>query len=336
MKRKYGQYAFPASFGRSIRSRFIGTSSARNVTGRYSRGFTVTQRRQQLPRSGMGVTTQYDRKVMYSKKSMPRRKRVQWKKFVKKVQASLLKDFGTKMVLYNDQLSEAWSGDTQRYQTFVLYGKDGSSGTTTKAGYRDLVTLFANDPDLADATSLVKFFSGVIDVTISNNSYYTDGTTTNDNLSMEVDIYEFMFSKDNIDAVDIQAMITRAENNTAKINALNAQIQLTVRGVTPWELPDMLAQGVKILKKTKYVLTRGQNITYQFRDPRNFSLRKDYIDTSDDNFVIKGKTKGFMVLAKGVPTLSPTAVTKRIDIGVTRKYGYKVLQGNMDADNILV
>lgn len=326
VRRRTGGYA---SSNRS----FMGYGMRSNVNMSLPYSATLTNNRQRVT-SGTGVTTQYDRKTVYRKKYMPKRKKKAWKRFVKKVGASLMKAIGTKTVVLNDALEQTIVGNTQSWVSIAIYGKNGANSTTTSCGMIDLDVIFRNDAELVNSyTSRAQFFSAVLDITIANNSYYTDGVTTNDNLSIEVDVYEVVFKKDGIDANRLSELVNQAQSNTPLINTGVPEIALVNRGVTPWDLPDMLSRGVSIVKKTKYMLSKGQVATYQFRDPRNMQFRTDNIIDSDSNFAIKGKTRGFFVVFKGVPTMQPAAVTKKMSVGVTRKYGYKVIKNNTDADN---
>lgn len=280
--------------------------------------------------SGTGITSQYDRKVVYRKKYMPRRKKRQWMKFAKKVNAVAFKDIGTKTVVRNNQLTVTSVDATQNWASICLYGKDGASAGGSRCGMDDMKQIVVNDPDMSNPTAKAIFKSGILDITVMNGSTVTEG---NNNGGVEVDVYELQFKKID-DAVSIGTLITNAENNTDAINALNPQLSLTQRGVTLFDLPDFCAQGVTILKKTKYFLGIGETFTYQYRDPRNFTIRRDNIDDTNDDFILPYKTRGFLILMKGVPTANPDLVVKTLQIGVTRKYSYKVLSNkNTDADN---
>jgi len=322
--RKYGSRYRPFNkYGRFVKA---GLNLASKGYGMYSsyKNYNTTS-------SGQGVTNQFDRKTVYRKKRMPYRKKKQWKAFVKKVNAALLKEVGTKTVIRNTQVSASFSDDSQQNVAVTLFGKDGAADTSVNAGHDDLKQIFANDSELADPTSRAKFFSGVLDMTLTNMSTVIEG---NQNSGMEVDVYELAFTK-TADANGIRPMLSQAATNTALINPLLTQITVNTRGATPFDLPDFLAQGVRILKKTKYFLGQGEVATYQLRDPRNFSVRKDVVDNTDENFVMPYKTRGVLIICKGIPTADPTKVLKSLQVGVTRKYGYKVMQKNIDADNII-
>lgn len=282
--------------------------------------------------SGVGVTSQYDKKVSYYKKSAPRWKKRAYGRFARKVRSVFLKDVGTKTIIRNAQLTRTWATGDQDYVAVSIYGTDGLATTTQMAGHDDLKQIFDNDTT-TKPTSKFLFGSAVCDITFTNLSTITDGT--NQNTGMEIDIYEMVYGRQP-DCTNPVALFNDAATNTDAINGLNPQINLTVRGATPFDLPDALSRGkVKILKKTKYFLAAGQCATYQFRDPKNRSFKKDVVDTSDNNYVLPWVTRTLFFVAKGIPTGDATKVLKALQVGCTRKYMYKVIEDNDDADNVL-
>jgi len=325
--RKYGSRYRPYSkYGRYVKA---GLSLASKAYGMYS-----SYKNNGTSSSGQGVTNQFDRKTVYRKKRMPYRKKRQWKRFVKKVNAALLKEVGTKTIIRNTQVSAAWADDSQQALGVVLFGKDGLTDSSIRAGLDDMRQIFANDPDLSNPTSQAHFFSGVIDFTFTNMSELV-GDASNNNTGLEIDLYELVFTK-YVDNAGLASMFIQAATNTDAINMLNPAVTINVRGATPFDLPDFLAQGVRILKKTKFFLGKGEVATYQYRDPKNFKMRRDVVDNADENFAIPYKTRGFLFVGKGIPTPDATKVLKSLQIGCTRKYGYKVISKNIDQDNVII
>lgn len=303
---------------RAVKQRFKGYGSPTQTT--YKRRKT----------SGGGVTSQYDRKTVYRKKSMPRRKRIQWKRFVKKTVAATMKQVGTRTIIRNNQTYQSWVTSAQQTLGFVLYGKSGTNNNAVLTGNADLTNIFANDPLLAKNTSKAYFGSAVMDITITNLSSLV--AAGNDTTAVELDIYEIVFWKDP-NLPTLESVYARADTNTDVINT-GTSISLSIRGATPFDLPDGGAQGAKILKKTKYLLQGGEICTYQYRDAGNYSLNKDQV-TDNSSFCLPKMTKGVLVIMKGCPTSLDTNVTKRIQIGCTTKYMYKVFVDNNDADNVI-
>lgn len=281
--------------------------------------------------SGTGVTSQYDRKTVYRRKQMPRRKKVRWVKFVKRVRSALLKEIGTKTVLRNSQMTFTDLTNGQGMFSVTMYGKDGVD-TSSSVGNADLKDIIANDADLALPTDRAKFASGILDLTFTNNSSNQD--TVYQNTTVELDVYEIIWTK-KVDANRATNVYYTAAANTNAINGAGSSLSITDRGATPFEFPDASALGAKIVKKTKYILSQGQVATYQMRIPKNYNFRRDFIDDSDDNFAIPWVTRTLLFIVKGVPTGDATRVLKSVQIGATRKYSYKVVKGSSDADQLL-
>lgn len=281
--------------------------------------------------SGGGVTSQYDKMTVYRKKRMPRRKRRAWGKFVKKVRAALMKEVGTKTIVRNNALTGLWTADTQKAFSVTVYGSDGSLPSTTECGQDDLKSIFNNDGELFQETSKAKFGSAVVDITMANASTVVGGPG---NSGLEIDIYDIVYRKE-IDAPTLLTLLSSANTNTTLINGSGTGLSLALRGVTPFDLPDASSRGMKILKKKKYFLGSGEVATYQLRDARNRTFRRDVIDNSDDNYILPGSTRTLLIIAKGVPTGDPSIVNKLLNIGCTRKYMYKTIQANYDADQYL-
>lgn len=286
--------------------------------------------------SGQGVTSQYDRKLVYRKKTMPRYKKRAWKRFTQKVTAVNTKILGSRTVIRNSFMTGSIGTDNNEQGILAchLYGMDGIIDVGNTCGQKDIATIFANDGNLQDQTQKAIFASGIIDITMTNASVATGETFRNE--SLEVDVYELVFNK-TYDATWVGQLFTQAASNTASINGANPDINLGRRGATPWDLPNALVNGgVKILKKTKYLLSKGQCATYQFRDPKQYVFTRSSVDNLDDNFARRYCTRAFMIIFKGVPNDLPNNVTKVLNVGVTRKYLYKVMSQNVDVDNVIV
>lgn len=340
MKRRYsGGYNLrskrPKTGFYSNIAKAIGTAA--NVWSNYRGGRTqlITTPVRKYTTSGSGVTSQYDKKTIYYKKRMPRYKRRRWVSFVKKVRSAVMKDLGTRTIIRNNQLTGSIADDTQNILACSVYGADGLTATTNQCGHGDLREIFTNEATLV-ATSKALFGSAVLDITMTNQSTLVNAATyPSENTSLEIDVYELMYRK-KADATWIGQLLLFGANNTDKINSANPEITIGTRGATPFDLPDALALGgVNILKKTKYFLSAGQCATYQFRDPRNRTIQKDVIDDADSNYILPYVTKTFLIVYRGVPTGNPTQVLKTLQVGVTRKYMYKVQSREGDWDNVL-
>ncbi len=318
---------------RSFRNRQR-TSRATRVRHARSRTQTRTRKR---GRSGQGVTNQYDRKTIYRRKRMPRRKRARWTSFVKKVHAAAERDLGSKTVVVNDQedLETIGLNATQRQTVGFLSLYPVTCGDiATFPQFRDLKRIAEIDNGIGN-TGKFLFKSGVLDLTIRNSS--VEGVATG--VACEMDIYELTFSKSfetlpgNKTPLEV---FSEGFSDTPAINLGLTQLDIGTRGVTPWDCPQGLGQwGCKIHRKTKFFLGANQTMTYQVRDPKRHVFDKQsLLDSTSANR--KGVTKIIMLVNKLVPgTLEDIATVNRLDIGITRKYLYKHNQDSSDADNTL-
>lgn len=286
--------------------------------------------RRQNIRSGAGVTSQYDTKWIYRKKNMNRRKKKAWGGFVKKVRAALMKDVGTKTVVFNHGLRSDFNSTGQQAFTATLYGADGDAPSIVQCGSNDIRAIFTNDAELTNPTSKAVFMSGCLDITMVNMSTKT-GTEEERALGLEVDIYDIGYYR-KFDAYNPREPFLQAATDTLPINGLEPGIEIYSRGATPWDLPDALSKGIKIFSKKKFFLGKGETATYQLRNAKNYSFNRSTIDDTDNNFVIPKVTRTLMIIVKGLPW-ADGHVNKSLQIGTTRKYMYKVLQDNVDKDN---
>lgn len=316
-----------------------------------SRTQTVNSRRRR-GRSGQGVTTQNDRKMIYRRKTMPKFKKRRWRSFVKKVHAVAEKELGSRTVVFNTQISQYNQVDaTQGLLTLALY-----SGNSSNDWLNDLRNISGGEntgnPTSAagitvDSTTKFLMQSGVMDVTIRNNSgtVSTPGAppviSPDNRAKLELDIYEISMSKQAQHALNTYGnLCSMFQAEEPQIKTLNDQttynLQLPDRGVTPFDLPYVIGRfGLKIWKKTKFFLPNGETLTYQIRDPRRYTLTMREM-AQIEGFNHPGQTRILLVVYKLVPGLIQNSTlgsyVSSIDVGVTRKYMYKIEGANEDRD----
>lgn len=335
--------SFP-SYGRSMRRLM---TSARQ---RLARGRTQTMMRQRRNiRSGQGVTTQHDQRTVYRRKTMPRSKKRSWVSFNRKVKAVADKELGSRTVIFNKltTFSNATSGN--QISGFVtLYGHGSSAADP---GNQDLYLISGyentGDPTAAagttvDGSTKFMFQSGVLDVTFRNNSTYYNGTVFSNqgDAKLEVDVYEIIIQRElgdfNAANASLYALFAENASVTKPIAPVAGAVEIvdTLRGVTPWDMTYSLSRyGIKILKKTKYVVPNADTFTYQVRDPsRHTCTYKELNQTI--GFSRKGWTRILYFTGKLVAGL-PLGVTagnyqEVLNVGHTRKYLYKVEGQNED------
>lgn len=321
---------------------------ARGLQQRMARNYRFAQSRNKRPTSGIGFTTQHDRKLVYRKKVMPKRFKRRWKSFVRKVNTISEKDLGTRTVVLNYSLDTVNNNATYHSVCSMgLYTLKATIPMNNDLNYIASLENYHADPTttkgitVEDSTKIM-FQSAVLDVTIRNTSTFFDGSTSSlsSNAALEMDIYEMSSSKpfeNTTNQYDGIGTLLQAEcAYTANIGGTGNQIEMQTRGSTPWDVPFALGRyGIKIWKKTKFFIPNGQTITYQIRDPkRHVETIKNLANQNGANK--PGWTKWIMCVYKLVPglTVGSTANTyqERIAIGQTAKYMYKVEGANDSRD----
>lgn len=336
-KRKYRK-VFRSSFmkgrGASARKRFRG-SGGRSTS------------------NGNGVTAQHDRRQVYRKKRMNRGVRRGWRKFKNKVHAISEKELGSRTVVFNRTVD--WTVGAGYYNqtsgnhlflSFSLYGAQATNSwfndLNNISGYENVSNPTASAGGYVDSTTKFIFQSAVLDLTITNTSatILTQGTPPTFNTyggKMEIDIYEVTVGQGQSDLTFSPSLttdyFTNGANETLNIGGAGDGIQFIKRGVTPWDLPQALSRHrIKIWKKTKFFIDSLGTLTYQMRDPKRHVISKAKMaNLAGCNY--PGWTRHIIIVGKLVPGYNVGngvgSYVEKLDVGVTRKYLYK-LEGQND------
>lgn len=278
------------------------------------------------------VTQQYDVKTQYLKKTMPKYKKKQWKKFVNKVNAVGIKNAGLKTVIFNTKIQNNSPPGGQNAFCIALYGINGTDSGQA-AGYGDVQKIFVNEPAIKSSggtpnvaeNGVLNFGSAVLDLTLRNTGL----------VDAEVDIYYGYHWKDATlenprNGANTRNLIEDFNNGSfnQSIAVGNPTLDLSVRGCTPFELSTCIsASGFKILRKQKILMTPGKSVFIQHRDPKNH--RADYVNINKGGYGKKRLTYEVLVVHKPSVDASDELVST-IVCGVTRKYSYTILDWNQD------
>lgn len=301
-----------------------------------ARSFTVNSRRKS-PTTAIGVTEQYDARTIYRRKRMSRGKRKSWRKFSKKVLAVSEKGLGTQQVLFNTPVTVTETGaGNQLIFSVSLYGL-----RSTATIHNDLQSISAfiagaattptSGLAVGDSSNII-FKSGILDITIRNSS--TNNGAPDSSARLELDIYELQLSKTAEETGSnyntIQEIFDQNFARTLAIGGSGTEISQFLRGATPFDFSYSLSRfGIKINRKTKYTIANGDQITYQMRDPRRYVMPLREM-SNKDGFNKPGMTRVIYMVAKLAPGLvvgpigAPGVYQQNINIGVTRKYTFKV------------
>jgi len=279
-------------------------------------------------RSGQGVTSQHDRRTVYRKRRMPRRKRKAWKRFSRKVASASEKTLGSKTIVFNDQvvLNGTTGADEQLTSNLALYPMNHASLSYLD----DMNRIQLNTASEYGVTTKYIFHSGIFDMTLVNKSIDNDEIA----IPIELDVYEITSSSTWQEGpTSLIGALQQGFTDTTVEGAAATQLALTQRGVTPWDCPQGLGSyRIRIGKKTKYFLGAGQWITYQMRDPKRHVLDAKNMndwDSANKPFL----TRWLLLIAKALPDSNIGAAgLVAFSMGITRKYFYKINSDSTDQD----
>ncbi len=311
-----------------------------------SKAYTLYKRRfKKHGRYGVGLTNQYDRTNVYRKKRMPYRKRKRWSSFVKKVRAAENKTLGTRTRVFNNRILLSTNDLTtnspqQLFRSVTLYGNEDDTSVNPQAGSvrNDIRQITVDDGQIAQS-GRIQMISGIFDMTLVNASRDALGNP----MGVELDVYLVTARKRFEYKTGAQSFWTDVEGMLADGNLTSGQIGDKAKiktsdiGVTPFDFSCGISNaGIKILSKKKYFLPNGNQMTYQIRDPRNRLISKEISDNiRGTNY--PGVTKHLLLVAKGLPGAAtvpegtnPNLYKVRLEVGLTRKYAYKVNEDDDD------
>lgn len=280
-------------------------------------------------KSGSGVTTQYDAKTVYRRKSMPKGKKKRWRKFVKKVHAAQDSSVATRSVILNNALQIGGTGNTtQAVGVISLYGWRGVTSVDA-VGSRDIQNITTRDAQMDEVSEKYKFTTGILDITGNN----LGGSP------LEVDIYEIIYTgrsvlnNDNL-ALEYTQHLTNTPTQPAGTGGAMAAPTIFTRGWTPFNCSLASIKGFKIIKKKKYLLAEGNTFTYQIRDSKSHWF--DGVENQGTNggeFAKRYVTKMLFIIAK--PVTGAISDEYELQVGCTRSYHYKIYQDNKHYEGLV-
>lgn len=312
---------------------------------------TPMKRTKKYASSGQGITTQHDARRIYRKRRMPRRMRKRWRRFSRRVYAVSEKDLGSRTVVFNksQQFQNQTSGD-HGIAYCALYSANGvgdsfMSDLANLSGYENTGNPTAAAGGTVQDTTKFLFKSAVLDITVRNTSgENSSGEVLATSLAiLEVDVYEIVsrrvWSTTTNTYSDVTSAIAASAGQTLNIGGAGTGITLNSRGATPWDIPMALSfWKMKILKKQKYFLANQSTFTYQIRDPKRRVMTQEEMEKYEGGNAPYW-SRHILIIYKLVPGLAVSAntgdYTERIQVGITRKYFYKIEGQNEDRDRYL-
>jgi len=109
---------------------------------------------------------------------------------------------------------------------------------------------------------------------------------------------------------------------------------LSQRGVTPFDIGRAAALGgYTIYNKRRYLISLGQSVTFQMRDPRNHWINGKDMDDEDEDFMKQRLTTMFLIVYRPTDRNNSALsgfVTSGIKLACTRHYTYKIEAPNVN------
>lgn len=273
-------------------------------------------------KSMMGVSQHHDSKLQYRKRRMPYRKKRNWKKFVKKVQAANERSLGTKTIVFNKSVTgTSTAANAQNWMIANLYGTNGTSAAS-ELGAADLYQIFQQAYLSSKETQKLTFKSAVLDITLTNT-----GTT-----KLEVDLYVLSYWGEPAYG-SFSAAASGADNTTPVMNpngsGFFSSLNISQRGVTLFDMPELIRNGkFTIQKKVKYWIDVSDTATFQIRDPKSHMV--------SETEVLQSAVWGTARLTQSIfvnfkPVAGATDTGNSLTMGATRKYSLNSVDAE-DAD----
>lgn len=314
---------------RSMEEFFSSIKKMRLRSGR-KYGYRRNYRRRYRKRNyGTGVTKDRDVVLQYKYKKMPRYKKRKYVGFVKKVYNVMNSAAGTKTVVFNHAITGNLTAYSQTIHCAAIGGCKGLPDDTLQAGFGDLWKIFNNDPNITKTAGpgvkltdgKLMFTSMILDVTLYNK-------LTDTSKKKEIDVYDIVFSKKNIDADSVIAMMVKSFGDTPVLGT-GTGLSILDRGVTPFEAVKAGGYGMRVLRKYKYYVEENGTLTFQLRLNKPKLVDASQVENATDstnavtytgNFNYPGVTRALFFITKNVD--GTDAKGDDLRLGVTRTYRY--------------
>lgn len=233
------------------------------------------------------LTTQYDARRLYRYKRMPRRKRRAWVKFSKKVQA-VTNALGNHYLSYTSTNTQSPLAGSQAFGYALIYGV---TGVTPGHGNDDIFKIVPDLGFTANKQFKLMFKSATLDAEWS--------VPTTNTSSVTLDIYEIICRKDIPSSVgnNLSDIFFEGISSLTAAPGAGGALAAGQVGVTPFQ-SKLFCQNVKILSKTRVLMSPGQTCHKEVRDPKNRTLQ--YSDSYNWLISKGGWTRGFFWIAEAV------------------------------------
>lgn len=254
----------------------------------YSQSSSQSQGRSQTGRKKRrtiesGVNTyQHDSRLRYRRKSMPKKKRLRWKRFKSKVKAVDLGMQPLQMYTYNNVANVSCAINTQGVFSFM-------NGGMTVGGNDELFQIFN------DAYSLAGVIASAKNYKIFVKSLCLDLQITNTGSNVVIlDVYKVKCRKEYSSNVSLDSQWTTAIGENNVITAVAS----SKPPLTLFDAPNFCSYW-RVISKKEIILGGGLTTTMQLRNPMNKSIDGKMFITAPQAY--PGYTEGYVFMFRGAP-----------------------------------
>lgn len=329
------QYYTPMDVVPMIRSRSTsGSSGTSNYSipsfdNRYmpkrARSYTQTATRPRKRPVFKGTTGQRDQAVIYQKKSMPKKKKEEWIKFNKMVNAALLKHVGLKTIRFAKNYVFDITTNIQATQSPLLYSYNGQTNLND-----DLARIVSNFG--LGTNTRIHFTNAHMDMAFTNQS----SNAGRSGLTAIVELYRIEIRKNEPDGAYFDTLIDLLGTDAGGPTGSAVKYTRNSYGITPWDFPN-IGHYCTITKMTEFLLPDGETFTYSVRDPANHTISTQGI--ADIEGFGSRYTTGFFITAKMSPigngTVDDFYPSGYVLMNSTTVYRFKKVEDDVSEINTL-
>lgn len=290
-----------------------GRHVARNLFSRQIKRRSQQSSRSNLRSNPIPITGENDVSQNYRRRRMPRRKRVAWKRFSRKVQAVDLKSLGSNYHVITRQEVLTSAGDKQiASHIHTVLGLNGDGFTNDVSLLFD--RLLGANPNVSDKDASRLIVKGWL----AETQVLNDGGTT-----CYLDLYYWRCKKPVPAALDsVRSVINNSFTDMASNFPLGgSSMSMTDYGVTPFQAPQF-SQSFQVWKKIRTKLGVGGVTQIETRSGKNYFRSWGH----DEEYSTDRCTEGVFMVAYGTPTALNTTsapVTLRFSTNVNYTWTYK-------------
>lgn len=284
---------------------------------RYRAGGSDTRRNTTQSSAPPPVTAHYDSRIVYRKRRMPYRKKKQWIRTKRQVNAVLNGRLATNVLLARNFNSSVFNSESRKQNAFGI----------TLNGLADLENVAGRVASLQPDNSILPTVGN-----IGRQKFVIVGSMTTvlmrniSEVTAVVDVYYWTTKRDVplAEFSDINQLWSLGFGyNVANFPIGGSTLIHTDLGVTPWANPGM-RRFLRIYQKRRIRLGAGADTELTLRTAKSYySPGQQFMDQKS---LSRGYTQGMLIVFHGMPGAESSAEPISLAVTQTSTHYYKVLQ----------